>query len=73
MANKTKKSNFIPSPYPAVTGYEKAFVNAFNKNLAAAMHDVLKYIANTAARTIKDGISINNYITQPLNLPTKKK
>lgn len=68
---KRKESNFIPSPYPVVTSYERAFVKVFNDNLAAALQDVFKYIARAAATTIKEGIDINSLITQPTAIPTK--
>lgn len=51
--NHDNDSHFIPSPYKVVTGYEGAFVKAWNKSLAAAVSDVLKYIAKATADTIK--------------------
>lgn len=44
----------IPSPFKAVNQYEKAFVNAYNKNLAGAVADVLKYLAKATTAAIKD-------------------
>lgn len=49
-----KKSNFLPSPYPVVTSYENAFVKKFNENIAGAVADVLKYIAQATASSIKE-------------------
>ncbi len=44
----------IPSPFKAVNQYEKAFVNVFNKNLAGAVADVLKYLAKATNSAIKE-------------------
>ena len=44
----------IPSPHKAVNKYEKAFVNAFNNNLASAVSDVLKYLAKATTAAIKE-------------------
>ena len=44
----------IPSPFKAVNQYEKSFVNAYNKNLAGAVADVLKYLAKATTVAIKD-------------------
>lgn len=44
----------IPSPHKAVNQYEKAFVNAFNKNLAGAVAGVLKYLAKATNSAIKE-------------------
>ena len=48
------KSHFIPSPFPAVTQYENAFIKAWNENTARAVAEVLKYIAKATASAIKD-------------------
>ena len=69
---KKNEIKIIPSPYSVVRSYEKAFQEVFRDNLAAALHDTLKYIARVAATTIKEGISIGDIITQPLVLLTKK-
>ena len=57
-----KKSNFLPSPYPVVTSYENAFVKKFNENIAGAVADVLKYIAQATASSIKEN-KIDSYET----------
>lgn len=51
---KKKKSNFIPSPFKAVTEYEKEFVKIWNNNTANAMSEVLKYIASAASAAKAD-------------------
>lgn len=50
---QNKKSGFLPSPFPVVTSYENAFVKKFNENIAGAVADVLKYIAQATASSIK--------------------
>ena len=54
MAHK-HDTHFIPSPFKAVTQYENAFVRAWNNNIAEAVAEVLKYIANATAVAIKTG------------------
>lgn len=55
MAKKeTKHSHFIPSPFPAVTEYENAFVKSWNENTANAVAEVLKYMAQSTASAIKE-------------------
>lgn len=55
MAKKEHKhSHFIPSPYPAVTEYENAFVKEWNDNTAEAVAEVLKYVAQATASAIKE-------------------
>ena len=54
MAHK-HDTHFIPSPFKAVTQYENAFVRAWNNNMAEAVAEVLKYIANATAVAIKTG------------------
>ena len=56
MAKKqqNKKSGFLPSPFLVVTSYENAFVKKFNENIAGAVADVLKYIAQATASSIKE-------------------
>lgn len=49
------ESHFIPSPFKVVTQYENAFVRAGNENTAAAVAEVLKYIAKATADAIKSG------------------
>lgn len=49
-----KHSHFIPSPYPAVTEYENAFVKEWNDNIAEAVAEVLKYVAQATASAIKE-------------------
>ena len=49
-----KDSHFIPSPYKTVTSYENAFIKDWNETLALAVKDVIKYIANITAETIKN-------------------
>lgn len=53
--NHNKDSHFIPSPYKAVTSYENAFIRSWNNSLAAAVKDVLKYVAKATADSIKNG------------------
>ena len=50
-----KDSHFIPSPFPAVTQYENAFIKAWNENTARAVAEMLKYIAAATASAIKSG------------------
>ena len=54
MAHK-HDTHFIPSPFKVVTQYENAFVRAWNNNIAEAVAEVLKYIANATAVAIKTG------------------
>ena len=54
MAHK-HDTHFIPSPFKVVTQYENAFVRAWNNNMAEAVAEVLKYIANATAVAIKTG------------------
>ena len=49
-----KDSNFIPSPYKAVTSYENAFIQAWNEMLSASIKDILKYVAKVTSDTIKN-------------------
>ena len=51
----THDTHFIPSPFKVVTQYENAFVRAWNNNIAEAVAEVLKYIANATAVAIKTG------------------
>lgn len=55
MAHHRHESHFIPSPFKAVTQYENAFVRVGNENTAAAVAEVLKYIAKATADVIKSG------------------
>lgn len=50
---KTKESHFIPSPFPTVTQYERAFVRAWEKTNADAVAEVLRYVAHATALAIK--------------------
>ena len=52
--NHKDDSNFIPSPYRVVTSYENDFINDWNKTLAVAVSDVLKYIAKATSDSIKE-------------------
>ena len=55
MAHKhTKDSHFLPSPFKVVTSYENAFIKRWNDEQAAAVADVLKYIAKVVATAIKE-------------------
>lgn len=54
MPKQTKHSHFIPSPFPAVTQYENAFINDWKKNTRKAMVDVLEYVATATADAIKN-------------------
>ena len=49
-----KNNHFIPSPFPVVTAYENKFVKVWNKNMAEAVGEVLKYIAKTTASAVKE-------------------
>lgn len=51
---KKKDSHFIPSPFPVVTEYENEFVKKYNKNLAGAVAEVLKYMAKVTASAVKE-------------------
>lgn len=63
MAKKqTKESHFIPSPFPAVTEYENAFVKEWNKNTAKAVAEVLQYMAKATAAAIKENREDKNGI-----------
>lgn len=55
---QTKDSHFIPSPTSAVTEYENAFIEAWNKNTAEAVAEVLKFLAKATATAIKEGVKI---------------
>ena len=52
--SKHKHSNFIPSPFPAVTEYENTFIKVWNKNTAEAVAEVLQYMAKATAYAIKE-------------------
>ena len=52
--NHKDDSHFIPSPYRVVTSYENDFINDWNKTLAVAVSDVLKYIAKATSDAIKE-------------------
>lgn len=54
MGNSSKHTHFIPSPFPTVTQYENQFVKEWRENNAAALGDVLKYIADVTAITVKE-------------------
>lgn len=54
MAHKHNNDNFLPSPFPVVTAYENLFIKEFNKNIAGAVAEVLKYIARATAAEIKN-------------------
>lgn len=54
MVRGDKKVGILPSPYSVVTSYENAFVKKFNDNIAVAVADVLKYIAQATASSIKN-------------------
>lgn len=54
MAHKHNHDNFLPSPFPVVTAYENQFIKEFNKNIAGAIAEVLKYIARATAAEIKN-------------------
>ena len=54
MVKGDKKIGILPSPYSVVTSYENAFVKKFNDNIAGAVADVLKYIAQATASSIKN-------------------
>lgn len=49
-----KDSHFIPSPLPVVTQYENEFVRGWNENMAKAVGEILKYIANQTSQAIKN-------------------
>jgi hypothetical protein len=54
MSGHKHKSHFIPSPFPAVTQYENAFIKEWRKNAASAVAEVLKYLAQATASAIKN-------------------
>lgn len=46
---KHNHNHFIPSPFKVVTSYEDGFIKRWNDEQAAAVADVLKYIAKATA------------------------
>ena len=55
MAKKhSHDDHFLPSPFPVVTAYENRFIKEFNKNIAGAIAEVLKYMARATAAEIKN-------------------
>lgn len=51
---QTIENHFIPSPYKVVTEYENEFVRGWNENMAKAVGEILKYIANQTSQAIKN-------------------
>ena len=49
-----KHVHFIPSDYKVVTEYENTFINDGNKEMAAGVGELLKYIASVTATVIKE-------------------
>lgn len=49
-----KDKHFIPSPFRIVTEYENVFINNWKKNVANAVAEVLKYMAQATAFAIKN-------------------
>ena len=54
MPYNAKHTHFLPSPFPTVTQYEDRFIREWNANNAAALGDVLKYIADATAKELKE-------------------
>ena len=54
MPYNAKHTHFLPSPVPTVTQYEDRFIREWNANNAAALGDVLKYIADATAVAVKE-------------------
>ena len=54
MPYNAKHTHFLPSPFPTVTQYEDRFIREWNANNAAALGDVLKYIADATAVAVKE-------------------
>lgn len=54
MPYNVKHTHFLPSPFPTVTQYEDRFIREWNANNAAALGDVLKYIADATAVAVKE-------------------
>ena len=54
MSKNHNHDHFLPSPFPVVTAYENKFIKEFNKNIAGAVAEVLRYIARATAQTIKN-------------------
>lgn len=54
MSYNAKHTHFLPSPFPTVTQYEDRFIREWNANNAAALGDVLKYIADATATAVKE-------------------
>lgn len=54
MPYNAKHTHFLPSPFPTVTQYEDRFIREWNANNAAALGDVLKYIADATATAVKE-------------------
>lgn len=54
MPYNAKHTHFLPSPFPTVTQYEDRFIREWNANNAAALGDVLKYIAYATAVAVKE-------------------
>lgn len=54
MPYNAKHTHFLPSPFPTVTQYEYRFIREWNANNAAALGDVLKYIADATAVAVKE-------------------
>lgn len=54
MPYNAKHTHFLPSPFPTVTQYEDRFIREWNANNAAALGDVLKYIADATAAAVKE-------------------
>lgn len=54
MPYNVKHTHFLPSPFPTVTQYEDRFIKEWKDNTAAALGDVLKYIADATATAVKN-------------------
>lgn len=54
MPYNAKHTHFLPSSFPTVTQYEDRFIREWNANNAAALGDVLKYIADATAVAVKE-------------------
>lgn len=60
MSHEHGKSDFIPSPFRTVTQYENAFIKAGNESMAAAMSEILRYVAKMTNDAIREAVSDEN-------------
>ena len=48
------KHELIKSPFPAVNQFERKFIQDWNENMAGAVSDVLKYVAEQTSKKINE-------------------